>query len=276
MTSARSAVASDPRDGSDWRTSLHGDPLPWLLDPRAPAVRHLALRRLLDRPTDDAEVIASRRAAMVSDPIASIIAAQHDDGYWEKPGPGYATKYRGTVWQLIFLDQLGADPTDERVQRACEYVLAHSVASTGGFGASGRLGAVAPAPSAVIHCLNGNLLHALIGFGRLEDPRVQAAIEWRARAITGDGVDRWYASGTSGPGFACAANDGQSCAWGAIKALLALARIPPDRRSALVRRAVDASAAFLLSRDPLDADYPMGWGNVRPSRSWFRLGFPSA
>jgi hypothetical protein len=55
----------------------------------------------------------------------------------------------------------------------------------------------------------------LIGFGRLDDERIQAAIYWAARAITGDGVSRWYASGTSGPGFAWAANDRQPCAWGA-------------------------------------------------------------
>ena len=42
-----------------------------------------------------------------------------------------------------------------------------------------------------------------------------------------------------------------------------------------MRHAVDAGVDFLFSRDPLDADYPMGWGNVRPSGSWFKLGFPS-
>ena len=40
-------------------------------------------------------------------------------------------------------------------------------------------------------------------------------------------------------------------------------------------RAVEASVAFLLSRDPAVADYPMGWGNTKPNGSWFRLGFPS-
>ena len=39
--------------------------------------------------------------------------------------------------------------------------------------------------------------------------------------------------------------------------------------------AIDAGVAFLLSRDPAVADYPMGWGNTRPSGSWFKLGFPS-
>jgi hypothetical protein len=258
-----------------WQAHLRDDPLPWLLDPSTPAIRHLALRELLGRSEDDPEMVAAGRAAMAADPIAAILAAQHPEGYWEKPGPGYATKYRGTVWQLIFLEQLGADAADDRIRRACAYVLAHSQASTGGFGASGRIDGGAPPPSAVIHCLNGNLLRALIGFGWLDDERVQRAIEWEARAITGDGAMRWYATGTSGPGFACAANERLPCGWGAVKALAGLARIPPERRSPLAAAAIEAGAAFLLSRDPAVADYPMGWGNTRPSGSWFKPGFPS-
>ena len=260
---------------SGWQAVLQADPLGWLLEPSEPAVRHLALRQLLDRPIDDPDVVEARRAAMAADPIASILAAQDPEGYWEKPGPGYATKYRGTVWQLIFLDQLGADPDDERIQRACAYVLSHSQAESGGFGASGVAGAGAPPPSHVIHCLNGNLVRALIGFGWLDDPRVVGAVEWQARAITGEPAVTWYASGTSGPGFACAANEKLPCAWGAVKALGGLSRVPVERRSREVSRAIEAGIDFLLSRDPAVADYPAGWGNTRPSGSWFKLGFPS-
>ena len=262
-------------ESSSWTARLRADPLPWLLEPDAPAVRHRALRQLVDRRPDDPDVTESVGAAMRADPIAAILAAQQPNGHWEKPGPGYATKYRGTVWQLIFLDQLGADPTDPGVRRAAEYVLSHSQAASGGFGASGALTAAAPPPSSVVHCLNGNLLRALIGFGLIDDVRVGRAIDWQARAITGEDMDRWYATATCGPGFACAANERLPCAWGAIKALGALARIPAERRSSLVTRAIDAGVAFLLSRDPADADYPAGWGNQRPNGSWFRLGFPS-
>lgn len=260
---------------SGWQAALRADPLEWLLEPGDPAVRHLALRQLLDRSMDEPDVAISRRAAMAADPILSILAAQETDGHWEKPGPGYATKYRGTVWQLIFLDQLGADPEDDRVRRACEYVLSHTQAENGGFGASGVAGAGPPPSSRVIHCLTGNLLRALIGLGWLDDPRVVRAIEWQARAITGKGVTRWHASGTCGPGFACAANERLPCAWGAVKALGGLARVPVERRSPDVTRAIEAGVAFLLARDPAVADYPAGWGNTRPSGSWFKLGFPS-
>jgi hypothetical protein len=32
---------------------------------------------------------------------------------------------------------------------------------------------------------------------------------------------------------------------------------------------------FLFSCDPATAAYPAGYGNVKPSQSWFKLGFPS-
>ena len=239
----------------------------------------MALRVLLRRPEDDAEARTALRAAMLADPIASILAAQQPGGYWVKPGPGYAPKYTGTVWQVVFLDQLGADPSDERVRAACAYVLSHAEAGPGGFGASGsHIDSAPPPPSSVIHCLNGNLLRALIGFGWLHDKRVQRAIDWQARSITGEGFEpsyRYYRSGTRGSGFCCAANEGLPCAWGAIKALLALARIPPEAREPHIDRAIEQGAAFLLSRNPLVADYPMGWGNAKPNGSWFKLGFPS-
>jgi hypothetical protein len=258
-----------------WQSALKADPLPWLLEEETPAVRRMALRDLLDEPEDDPRVRRALRAAMRADPIASILAAQHADGYWLKPGAGYGPKYMGTTWQVIFLDHLGADGADGRIRNACEYVLSHSQAESGGFGSSGAKTIKPPPPSAVIHCLNGNLLRALIGFGWLGDPRVKRAVAWQARSITGEGMDRYYRSGTSGPGFECVENEHLPCAWGAIKALLALARVPPRRRAPHVRRAIDQGVGFLLSRDPAEAGYPMGWGNTKPSASWFKLGFPS-
>jgi hypothetical protein len=257
---------------SGWLDRLHDDPLPWLLDTAYPAVRHLALRQLLDRPVDDPEVVEAGVAAMRSDPIAAILAAQDPAGWWVRPGLGYGPKYTGTVWTLIFLDQLGADGSDARIRSGCEYLLEHTQASNGGLACIG--GGQRPVPSGVIHCLNGNLLRALLGFGLLDDERVQRALAWQVAAITGEGVERWYAT-TPGPGFRCGANYGEPCAWGAVKAVLALARVPVARRSALVQRALDDGLAFLLSRDPAVADYPMPPGETKPNGSWFKLGFPS-
>jgi hypothetical protein len=92
-----------------WLEHLRADPLPWLLEYETPAVRAATLQRLLDKAPDAPRVREARAAAMDSDPIKSLLAAQDPNGWWVKPGPGYSPKYRGTVWQVIFLDQLGAD-----------------------------------------------------------------------------------------------------------------------------------------------------------------------
>jgi len=256
-----------------WLARLNDDPRPWLLEASDPAVRAAALVRLMGRRDDDPEVSEARSRAMTVDPIAGILAAQDPEGFWVKPGPGYGPKYRSTVWSLVFLEQLGADPGHPQIRDAAEYLLAWTATATGGLGCSG--GTRVPPPSSVLHCLNGNLVRALIRFGFLDDPRVEAAIEWQARTITGEGVARWYASGTSGPGFECGVNDGRPCAWGAVKALRGLAAIPPRRRTALVRRAIAVGVEFLFSRDPSVADYPMPIGDTEPSKLWFTPGFPS-
>ena len=253
---------------TDWRRGLNDDPLSWLLEPDAdnPGVRYFALRDLVDLGEGDPEVQAARSAVMMTGPVPAILDAQYPDGYWVKPGGGYSPKYRSTVWQILFLAELGADPADERVRRGCEYLLSHSVASNGAFSARQK-----PVPSVCIHCLNGNMIYALRRLGYARDPRVEVTLDWLARAITGEEPIRYYKGGATGPGFACSANQGQPCAWGAAKAMRALISVPPDERTGVVQRAIEAGAEFLLSRDPAAADYPY---TVRVSSTWFKLGFP--
>ena len=258
-----------------WLERLNADPRPWLLDESAPAVRAAALVRLEGRAASDQQVVAARELAMRVDPIKSILEAQNPGGWWVKPGPGYAPKYSGTVWNFMFLEQLGADPANEQVRAAAEYVLKATPTAAGGLGCSGSHLERPPPPSSVLHCLNGNLLRTLIRFGYYDDPRVKAAAEWEARAITGQNMDHWYKSRTSGPGFECGVNDGRPCAWGAVKAMRGLAAIPPRRRTALVRKAIDVGVEFFFSRDPRVADYPMPESDTQPSPLWFKLGFPS-
>lgn len=121
-----------------WRTALNADPLPWLLQPDTPAVRHQALRLLVGEPEDSPDARRARAAAMRNPPISPILEAQDPDGFWVKPGSGYSPKYTSTVWSLIFLDQLGADSRDRRIHAGCRYVLEHALAPNGGFGGSRR------------------------------------------------------------------------------------------------------------------------------------------
>jgi hypothetical protein len=260
-----------------WCKQIKDDPLPWLLesDRANPGVRYFALLELLDRPVDDPEVIAAHRAAMTTGPIPAILDAQSAEGFWVKPDPGYLPKYTGTVWQIIFLAQLGADGRDPRVRAGCEYVLDHAREPGGAFSMDAR-------PTGRIHCLQGNLVTALIDLGWLDDPRLDGALDWLAKSVTGEGLAsaddrqapvRYYRSGNSGPGFCCSANNHQPCAWGAVKAMLALSRVPRDRQTSSIQSAIEHGLNFLLSRDPAVADYPMGY-STKPNQSWFRFGYP--
>jgi hypothetical protein len=249
--------------------------LAWLLEEEDPGVRYFALRDLLDAPLHDARLGEARRATVHASPVREILTAQKEEGYWIEAGAGYYPKYRGTAWSVIFLGQFGADGEDARVQRAGRYVLEHSPSAYGGFSAGGD-------PGGMIHCLQGNLCSSLLELGFADDPRLQKAIDWLARSITGEGISpaeerqaeiRYRRSGNSGPGFCCSANDHLPCAWGAVPALEALGKVPSPLRSASIAKAIQAGVEFLFSRDPATADYPMGYRD-KPSRSWTQFGYP--
>lgn len=248
--------------------------LAWLLEPADPGVRFLALRDLCRLPESDPQLREARREAHRAGPIAAVLAGMEEPGFWMKPGPGYNPKYRSTVWALILLAQLGAAvDEDERIARACTYLLDHALTPGGQFTATG-------APSGTIDCLQGNLCWALSALG-CRDERLEGAYQWMARSITGDGVApredqkaavRYYA-GQCGPGFACGGNYGEPCAWGAVKEVLALAQKPAPQRSRLEQEAAAAGVDFLLGVDPATAGYPSGPAG-RPNRSWWKFGFP--
>jgi hypothetical protein len=261
----------------EWLKALNEDPLPWLLeqDDHNPGVRYFALTKLLDRRPDDPEVMEARQAVMSTGPVPAILAAQDPEGFWLKPGPGYFPQYRGTVWAVTMLGQLGADGSDARVQKGCQYVFEHTADKNGAFSMSAI-------PSQAILCLNGHLLAALLDLGWLGDERVDRALDWVARMVTGEGVAptkekgapvRYLKSGTCGPGFCCGANAKKPCAWGAVNVLLALSKVPVSARTPLIQNAIDGGVEFLLSSDPATAHYPTADG-AKPSRRWFKFGFP--
>ena len=258
-----------------WKNQLRKDPLPWLLESGDPGVRYLALRDLQNLPPDDRQLKSARKAAHREGPIAAVLSRINEEGYWVKPGSGYNPKYRSTVWSLLLLAQLGASASeDERIGRACEYLLDH-MAEGGQFTST-----ISGAPSGTIDCLQGNLLWALKELG-CEDPRMDKAYEWMARTVTGDGIApmedkdepvRYYAY-KCGPTFACGVNNKLPCAWGGVKVMLAFSKLPTERRTPLIRKAIVQGAEFFLGIDPATAKYPTR-DNSKPNRAWWKFGFP--
>ena len=128
--------------------------------------------------------------------------------------------------------------------------------------------------------MQGNLCASLLDLGS-RDPRLDRAFEWMARTVTGEGIApmedkkapvRYYA-GKCGPNFACGSNNKLSCAWGAVKVMLAFARLPQGKRTDLIQNAINTGVEFLFGKDPAEADYPCGYAS-KPSGNWWKFGFP--
>ena len=242
------------------------DLIPWLLAGDDPSVRFFALTELLGESPDcagsqdttsspdtinsphttssphtisAADVAAARGAIMSTGAVPVILAAQDDDGHWEGRDRFYTAKYRGTVWQLIILAELGADGGDERVRRGCEAILRDAQdRESGGFATDRSKKAGGGLHSRVVPCLTGNLVWSLIRLGMLDDPRVQAGIDWLTKYMRFDDGDGAAPTGWPYDGWEMCWGR-HTCHMGVAKALKALAEIPSQRRSAEVWRTLD-------------------------------------
>lgn len=254
-----------------WKTVLKADPTPWLLEKDNPGVRRLALARLLDRPASDPEVKEAGREIMRLGAVPKILAGQNADGSWEKPDHFYMTKYRGTSWRLILLAELGADGRDERIRRACEFILDRSQDSASGgfaFHTSGRSGG--GRPSEVIPCLTGNMVWSLVRLGLAGDPRVKRGVEWIVRYQRFDDRDTVAPSGWPYDRWTTCWGR-HSCHMGVIKALKALAALPPAKRTPEARACLDRGAEYLLKHHIHKKSHKL---SAVSKPGWLRLGFP--
>lgn len=241
------------------RAIMQTELVDWLLEPNNPAVRHATLATLLGKSPDDPQVRKARKAMMQSDPIRTILARQHSDGYWDKPAGFYSRKHRGTVWQVIFLAQLGADPADDGIRKGCEFLFARSQnEDNGGFAFSSNRqqsgGGMNCAP-----CLTANMVRSLRYFGYADDARWHRAVHWLIREQHDDG------------GWGCKGHSCHGCFQASIKALLALTDLPPAERGKPMQRAIDRAAAFFLQHRLFRRDHH-GFDVAKPGH--LKLRFP--
>ncbi|MBN1177468.1 MAG: nitrogen fixation protein NifH [Dehalococcoidales bacterium] len=265
----------------DWKKVLKADPTDWLLETDDPGVRYLALRDIVD--ADEKEVKAARRIAHREGPIATILAEMAPQGYWIKPGNVYANKCRGTVWSIISLAELGASiEEDKHVTSACDYLLDNALLKSGQI--SPRM-----KPSNMGLCLQGNMLLSLMDLG-YDRSRLDNAYEYMARMVTGEDVPRKVnsdglapAEGVpgpfrylkyNGPRFVCRTNKGMPCGWAGVKVMMAFSRLPIERRTGLIERAIETGADFFLSGDPSKVEFP-GHRAGAPDKRWWQFRFPS-
>ncbi len=250
---------------------MKADPVDWLLEDDNPSVRYLTLVDILDQPPGNSDVRKARAGIMERGPVPLILARQDEDGHWEPPDRMYVAKYRGTLWQLIILAEHLADGRDERIRKACQFILDNSQdRDSGGFSMHRAARSGGGRHSEVIPCLTGNMVWSLIRLGYLEDPRLQRGIDWIARYQRFDDVIADPATGWPYDRYEMCWGK-HTCHMGAVKALKALSEIPAGKRSAEVQRTIDNGVEYILRHHVHKRSHNL----ARVSKpGWLRFGFP--
>ncbi len=254
-----------------WQSLLKADPTDWLLEDHNPSVRCFTLTEILEEPPNAPAVKKARAAIMKAGTVPAILAQQRADGCWVDPRKFYTAKYRGAVWQLIILAELGADAHDPRVKSACEFILHNSQdPQSGGFAMNASAAHGGGRHSEVIPCLTGNMVWALIRLGYLDDPRLRRAIDWiAAYQRFDDGIPQRPQGWPYDRLEMCFGR--HTCHMGAVKALKALAEIPPARRTRAVGDTIRRGVEYLLLHHIHKQSHDLS----RVSKpGWLRLGFP--
>ena len=255
----------------DWKSVLRNDLTEWLLEQDNPSVQYFVLTELEEKPENAPEVKAAKIAIMNRGLVPKILGKQSDQGYWEAPQKFYTAKYKGTVWQIIILAELGADGSDPRIKKACEFILENSQdRESGGFSVWHSVRTGGGRHSGVIPCLTGNMVWSLIKFGYLGDPRVERAINWITKYQRFDDGDKPAPTGWPYDKMTSCFSR-HSCHMGVVKALKALSAVPVKRRSGTVQDTIEKGVEYMLIHHVHRRSHDL----TRLSKpSWTRFSFP--
>jgi hypothetical protein len=235
-----------------WKKLLKNDPTAWLLEPGDPSVRYFALTKVLERPEEDAEVVAAREAIEDSAPVHRILDAQRPQGYWDRD----RRPYHGVSKHLITLEHLGYGGQDERLHKAIDYLFANSQMDDGAFTA----GEFEQGRRAVIPCYTANAVRFLHWFGYGEDERTQRALTYLLETQLEDG------------GWLCfeRVKKTHACFWATAKVLTALEALPADEQTASVKSARERAIALFLDKGLYHHHSEFG----KVSTRWFEFARP--
>jgi hypothetical protein len=216
----------------------------WLLEEKQPSVRYFALKSLLDKPENDAEVSASRRAIAERGWVSEILAKQSPAGWWIREDGLYTPKYLSTNWMLLVLSDMGLTKTDPRISKACELWIKRFAKADGGFGMDGSMRSHL--------CVVGNTTRALVRFGYADHPKVRSAFHWMVENAAEKG------------GWSCWGSGRNLDSW---EPMSAFAVYPREKWTRGMKPVVEKGAEFYLEREL----------HVQGDRyePWYRFHYPA-
>ncbi len=247
------------------------DVLNWLLERENPSVRYFTLTSLLGIDQDDPEVKIAKHSIMTEGVVPKIMERQNEDGSWGDPLRFYRDKYTGTSWTLLILAELGADPDDPGIKRACEFILRHSQEPLhGGFSYDTSSKTGTGLPSGVIPCLTGNMVFSLITLGYQNDPRVTQGIEWiTSYQRADDGISQPAKGDPYDRLNMCFG--AHSCHMGVAKTLKGLTAIPNHLRTIETDETIEKLAEYFLIHHLYKKSHNL---QEVAKPGWLKPGFP--
>ena len=229
-----------------WKSTLNGDATEWLLEESNPSVRYFALKWLLDKPENDADVLAAQEAIAQSDPVQKILKKQKPEGYWgTDPRP-----LHGTSRHLNILFWLGYQG-DSNVKRAMEYRM------DGGLLPNGAYGYEIKGSFMELPCHGGLLLQQMLRFGFRDDPRARKLLNWLVPLQEPDGA--WPCVSKKRP---------FSCSWATVDVLRAYRDLPPEWITPEIIASRDKAVELFLNSNIYQ------YGKSKPSPRWLEFGYP--
>jgi hypothetical protein len=255
---------------SNWKATLKANPTDWLLEEENPSVRYFTLKNILDRPDDDKAVQAAKQKIMQTGFVPDILRRQRETAYIQAYPRFYTYKYKGLVWSLITLAELGAEVTPQ-IKEQCKYIFENSQErQNGGFSQNTAARTGGGRITEVIPCLTGNMVWSLIHFGYLDDPRLQKGIDWITRFMR-------FNDGTEDDPQVPPYNRYEMC-WGAhtclmgvVKALKALSAVPVEKRTKEINDTIQRATEFILIHHIYKRSHSL---NRTSKPGWLKFGFP--
>jgi hypothetical protein len=251
----------------DSRAGLVGaDPIPWILASEESAARWVALTRVLERPAHDADVVAAHEAVL-ADPGTSGLLDRIPD--WENPGPlsGHESPSFAPNLLAVLADMGVREADDERIGRILDRMLEHQD-DDGRFCACAEWKRLPDPRWGALLCDAHAIAETLARFGRLGDPRLDAAFEAMAVDVQPTAQGRaWPCRPDDLVGFRGPGRKGDFCPQVTLEALRAFSYLPDARRPVWLEDVVSVSLRAWLERGA-ERPYMFGHGRQFKRGKW--------
>jgi hypothetical protein len=206
--------------------------LDWLLEKNNASVRYFTLKQLRDKDDRDIELKQVQADILQSIPVAEILKAQKEAGYWHHPQK-YMGRYNGTYWNFILLLELGVDPHHQRLQKSARYLLETAFDKD-------KKGFVNEKGTELPPCYAGYLLWAMIQCNFYNTPEIRDCVDGIISTMGFNDGDTMV----DHPDNGCIGK--HTCIRGVVPILRAFHELSKLENTASVQKIVDQGTEFLL------------------------------